>query len=130
MAGRRSVEGSKTVLAEAVTRDGAIHWHGSLLDHRCAKIQRVCESSISAESRATVAEDDQALWIQALLNEITTGRYDIIHIAPPSEFPRPDPSGPPPTNGEVKWKRRAANQKRRIRMTSRNSLIPRYQPAR
>ena len=40
LTGSRPIEGSVTLLAEVLPRDGTIECHGSLLDHRCAKIQR------------------------------------------------------------------------------------------
>ena len=91
LTGSRSIEGSVTVLAEVVSRDGFITCQGSLIDHRCAKIQRVFKSSLAAEGHAALTAADPSLWMQALLREISTGTYNIRHIAPPSDFPSPPP---------------------------------------
>ena len=45
----RSIEGSCAVLVDVISRDGLISCRGTLLCHRCAKIQRVCKSSLAAE---------------------------------------------------------------------------------
>ena len=42
LTGSRSIEGSVSALAEAISLDGFTTCHGALLGHRCAKIQRVC----------------------------------------------------------------------------------------
>ena len=65
------------------------------------KIQRVCKSSLSAEAHAALTASDQALWFQVLLVEITTGKYDISSVSPPTTYPLPDPFGPSPTDREV-----------------------------
>ena len=114
LTGSHSVEGSVDVLSEVVSRDGFISCQGTLTDRRCAKIQRVAKSSFDDEGHAALTSADQALRMQALLQEIATGTYNIRHISPPSDFPLPDPCVPSPTNEEVKWKRRADNSKRRI----------------
>ena len=75
--------------------------HGFLIDHRCAKIQRVCKSSLAAEAHASITAADQALWIQVYLNEIVTGHYQIEKITPPTEYPLPGPFGQSPTDQEV-----------------------------
>ena len=87
LTGSRSIDGPVAVLAGVISRDGSISCHGALLDHRCAKIQRVCKSSLDAEGRADVAASDQSLRTQALLYEIVTGAYEIRRISHPSEFP-------------------------------------------
>ena len=114
LTGSHSVDGSVAVWAEAVSRDGITDRHGALLDHRCAKIQRVWKSSLASECRAALTASDQALRTKALLHEIVTGAYIIRHISPPSEFPLPDPRGPSPKNEEARRQRRADNSKRRI----------------
>ena len=65
------------ILARFGHRDGAIHCQGTLLDHRCAKIHRVCISSLSAECHAAVTAGDHAIWFQMILMELGTHRYDI-----------------------------------------------------
>ena len=114
LSGSHSIDGSVTVLAEVISRDGLISCRGTLLDRRCAKIQRVCKSSVASEWNADVAASDQALRTQALLREIITCAYEIRHISPPSQFPLPGPLGPPPTDNEAKWQYRENNPKRRI----------------
>ena len=101
LANSHSIEGTVTILASVTGRDGVIHCHGYLLDHRCAKIQRVCKSSLAAEAHAALTATDQALWFQVLLTELVTGKYDITAISPPTSFPIPDPFGPSPTDQEV-----------------------------
>ena len=101
LAGSHSIEGSVTVLGKVVRRDGIVQCHGFLIDHRCAKIQRVCKSSLAAEAHASVTAADQALWMQVYLKEIITGTYNIEQIAPPTEYPLPNPFGLAPTDQEV-----------------------------
>ena len=98
LAESHSAEGSVTVLAQVTRRGGTTQCHGYLLDRRCAKIQRVCKSPLAPEAHAALTAADQALWFQALLAEIVTGKYDISLISPPTTYPLPDPSGPSPTN--------------------------------
>ena len=97
-----SVESSMTVLGELLSRDGTIECHGVLLDHRCAKIHRVCRSSLNAESHAAVTAADTAIWFQILLLELTTHEFHLSHISPPSTFPLPDPFEKPPSTEELK----------------------------
>ena len=84
-----------------MNRDGVIQCHGLLLDHRCAKIHRVCRSTLAAEAHAAVTAVDVALRTQVLLTEIFTGKYDHTRLTPPTEFPIQDPFRPSPTNEEV-----------------------------
>ena len=74
LANSHSIEGTVTILASVTGRDGVIHCHGYLLDHRCAKIQRVCKSSLAAEAHAALTATDQALWFRVLLTELGTDR--------------------------------------------------------
>ena len=114
LTGSQSIECSATVLGEVVSRGGFITFQGALLDHRCAKIQRICKSSLAAERHAALTDADQALRMQSLLGEIVTGAYEIRHISPLSEFPFPDPLGPSPTEDKVKWQRKENKSKRHI----------------
>ena len=118
LSGSHYIEGSVTILAEVLARDGSIKCHGALIDHRCAKIQRVCKSSLAAECHAAITAADQGLWIQSLLHELVTGHYIIDHLSPPTEFPLPDPFGPSPTDEEVRWQCAAASNKGHIFQTS------------
>ena len=67
-------------------RGGLIHCRGYLLDHRCAKIQRVCRSSLSAECHAAVTAGDYALRYQMILNEIRTHKHCIKKLCPPTGY--------------------------------------------
>ena len=118
LTGSHSIEGSVTALAEVISRDGAIKCHGTLLDHRCAKIQRVCKSSLAAECHASLTAADQALWLQALLHEVVTGNYITAHLSPPTEFPLPDPFGPSPSDAEVRWQCDSALKKKHVYQSS------------
>ena len=80
LAGSLSIEGSPTVLGKAVSRDGTVHCHGYLVDRRCAKIRRVCKSSLAFDAHASVAAADQALWLQVYLAEMVTGVYHVEKI--------------------------------------------------
>ena len=71
------------------------------MDHRCAKIHRVCRSSLAAEAHAAVSACDQALWLQILLTEITIGECDVRRFSPPTEFPLQNPFPDAPTNEQV-----------------------------
>ena len=97
-----SIESHVLIFGDVLSRDGMIQCHGLLLDHRCAKIHRVCRSTLSAEAHAAVTAVDVALWTQVLLTEIFTGKYDHARLTPPTEFPIVDPFNQAPTNQEVK----------------------------
>ena len=99
--GSRSIEGTFLVLGQVLARDGIIKCIGHLLGHRCAKIHRVCKSSLAAEAHAAVAACDQALWIQMPLIEIATGNYDIRRYCPPTDYPLQNPFSPAPTDDQV-----------------------------
>ena len=118
LVGSRSIEGSVDVLAEVVSRDGVISCQCAMTDRRCAKIHRVCKSSLVDEGNATLTAADQAFRMEELLREIATDAHNVIHIAPPSGLPLPDPFGPSPTDAEVKWQRHHLNAKRHIHMAS------------
>ena len=96
-----SVESHVVILGDVLSRDGIIQCHGMLLDHRCAKIHRVCRSTLAAEAHAAVSAVDVALWTQVLLTEIFSGKYEYARLTPPTEFPIQDPFRPAPTNEEV-----------------------------
>ena len=97
-----SIESHVLVLGDVLERDGLIQCHGLMLDHRCAKIHRVCRSTLSAEAHAAVTAVDAALWTQVLMIEIFTGRYEHTRLTPPTEFPIQDPFNEAPSNQEVK----------------------------
>ena len=82
-----SIEPNAIIFGKMLYRGGAIHCHGYLLDHRCAKIQRVCRSSLSAECHAAVTAGDYALWYQMILNEIFTHNHCIKQLCPPTDYP-------------------------------------------
>ena len=118
LTGSRPIEGSVAILAEISPRGGSIKCHGTLLGHRCAKIQRACKSSLAAACRASIAASDQSLRLQALLREIVNGHYIIQHLSRPTELPLPDPFGPSPSGDEVRWKCKSASTKKNIFQTS------------
>ena len=97
-----SIESHVLVLGDVLERDGLIQCHGLMLDHRCAKIHRVCRSTLSAEAHAAVTAVDAALWTQVLMTEVFTGRYEHARLTPPTEFPIQDPFSEAPSNQEVK----------------------------
>ena len=99
--GSHIIEGTFVILGQVISRDGIINCIGQMLDRRCAKIHRVCRSSIAAEAHAAVAACDQALWLQMLMTEITTGTYDIRIFCPPTEYPLQNPFSPAPSNEQV-----------------------------
>ena len=102
LAGSHSIESHVIILGDVIDRDGSIQCHGMLLDHRCAKLHRVCRSTLAAEAHAAVTAVDVALWMQVLLIELFTGRFDYARLTPPTEFPIKDPFSQAPTNQEVK----------------------------
>ena len=97
-----SIESNVAVFGEMLYRDGVIHFHGYLLDHRCAKIQRVCRSSLSAECHAAVTDGDYALRYQIILNEIFTHKHQIRQLCPPTDYPMLDPFAKSPTDAALK----------------------------
>ena len=96
-----SVEGNFLVLGRVISRDGVAHCHGGMIDRRCAKIHRVCRSSLSAETNAAIAAADWALRFQVFLTEIFAQTFDIKKISPPTTFPLRNPFGESPTDGQV-----------------------------
>ena len=100
-----SIESNVTIFGKVLYRDGVIHCHGFLLDHRCAKIQRVCRSSLSAECHAAVTAGDYSLWYQILLIELLTHRYQIRKLCPPTNCPMLNPFETGPTDSELKIER-------------------------
>ena len=83
-------------------RDGVTHCHGYLLDHRCAKIQRVRRSSLSAECHAAVTAGDYAFRYQIILNEIFTQKHQIRQLRPPTNYPMLDPFTKSPSGADLK----------------------------
>ena len=100
--GEHSVESNLLVFGRALFRDGVIHCHGYLIDRKCAKIQRVCRSSLAAECHAAVTAGDYALWYQVLLIEIFTHRYEIRRICPPTDCPMLGPFAESPSDSQLK----------------------------
>ena len=97
-----SIESNVVIFGKILFRDGVIHCHGYLLDHRCAKIQRVCRSSLSAECHAAVTAGDYSLWYQILLNELFTHRLLIRQLCPPTNYPMLDPFSKSPSDATLK----------------------------
>ena len=97
-----SVEGNFLILGRVISRDGVVHCHGGMIDHRCAKIHRVCRSSLSAETNAAITAADWSLWFQVFLIEIFTQKFDIRQISPPTSFPLRNPFEESPTDVELK----------------------------
>ena len=96
-----SVESHVVILGDVISRDGVIKCHGVMLDHRCAKIHRVCRSTLAAEAHAAVTAVDVALWFQVLLIEIFTQKFDYRRLTPPTDFPLRNPFNDSPSNAEV-----------------------------
>ena len=97
-----SVEGNFLILGRVISRDGVVHCHGGMIDHRCAKIHRVCRSSLSAETNAAITAADWSLWFQVFLTEIFTQTFSIRTISPKTEFPLRNPFGESPSDGQLK----------------------------
>ena len=93
-----SVESHVVILGDVIARDGEIDCHGLLVDHRCAKIHRVCRSTLSDESQAAATAVDVALWFQILLIEICTHRFEYQKLTPPTFFPLQNPFHESPTD--------------------------------
>ena len=90
------------ILGRVISRDGIVHCHGGMIDHRCAKIHRVCRSSLSAETNAAITAADWSLWFQVFLTEIFTQEFKIKQISPPTSFPLRNPFEESPTDREIK----------------------------
>ena len=97
-----SIESHVVVLGDVIDRDGIIKCHGLLLGHRCAKIHRVCRSTLAAEAHAAVSAVDVALWFQVLLTEIFTHNFDYRKLTPPTEFPLVNPFHESPSDADVR----------------------------
>ena len=85
--GDHSIESNVAIFGKVLFRDGSIQCHGFLIDHRCAKIQRVCLSPLSAECHAAVTAGDYALRYQIVLVELLTQRYQIRQLCHPTDCP-------------------------------------------
>ena len=85
------IEPNVTLLGNVLFRDGIVHCHGFLIDHRCAKIQRACKSSLSAECHAEVTAGDYSLRYQIILVELVTHRYQIRKLRHPTNCPMLNP---------------------------------------
>ena len=96
--GERSIEPNVVISGRILFRDGAIHCHWYFADHRCAKIQRVSRSSLSAECHAAVTAGDFSLWYQILLIEIFTRSYKIRRLCPPADCPMINPFNDSPSD--------------------------------
>ena len=97
-----SAESHVVILGDVIERDGVIRCHGVLLDHRCAKIHRVCRPTQAAEAHAAATAADVALWFQVLLTELFTHDFDYKRLTPPTEFPLLNPFHESPPDEEVK----------------------------
>ena len=96
------IESNVTIFGKVLFRGGVIRCRGFLPDHRCAKIQRVCRSSLSAERHAAVTGGDYAVWYQIMLIELLTHRYPIRKLRPPTNCPMLNPFGNSPSDAELK----------------------------
>ena len=97
-----STESNATAFGKVLYRGGVIRCHGFLLGRRCAKIQRVCRSSLSAECHAAVMAGDYALRYQILLVELLTHRYQIRKLRPPTNCPTLNHFGKVHTDAQLK----------------------------
>ena len=89
------------ILGRVISRDGVVHCRGGLIGHRCAKIHRVCRSSLIAETHAAITAADWALWFQVFLIEIFTRKFDARRLSPPTSFPLRNPFGESPTDAQI-----------------------------
>ena len=99
--GDHSVAGDIIILCQFIDSDFIISRHGHMPDRRCAKIHRVCKSSLAAEAHAAVYATGHVLWLKTLLWEMTTGTYDIAPISPPTDYPIRNPFAPSPTDTQA-----------------------------
>ena len=117
-----SVESHVVALGDVINRDGTIKCHGLLLDHRCAKIHRVCRPTLSAEAHAAVTAVDVALWFQVLLTEIFSRKFDYQRLTPPTEFPLLNPFNESPPNADLK--KEAGLEKNHVLLMANRSANP------
>ena len=100
--GEHSIEANAIISGRSLFREGVIRCHGYLLGHRCAKIQRVCISSLSAEFHAAVKAGNYSLLYQILSNEIFTHVRQIRQLCPPADYPMLDPFAESPSGASLK----------------------------
>ena len=100
--GDRIVESNVVIFGRNLFRDGAIRFHGYLIDPRCAKLQRVRRSSLLAECHAAVTAGDYALRYQVLLIEFFAHSYQIRRLRPPTHYPMINPFSDSPSDAPLK----------------------------
>ena len=98
----RSSESHVIILGDVIERDGIVKCPGLTMGRRCAKMHRVCMSTLADEANAAVTAVGVALWFQVLLAEIFTHHFDYKRRAPPNEFPLINPFRESPTKEEIK----------------------------
>ena len=98
----QSVESHVVLLGGVIERGGIIKCHGLMLGRRCAKIRRVCRSTLAAEARGAVTAVDVALWFHVILTEIFTHDFYYKRLTPPTEFPPINPFRESPSDDDAK----------------------------
>ena len=100
--GERSIESGAIISGRMLFRDATIRCHGYLMGQRCAKIQRVCRSSLSDECHAAVHAGDYSLRYQITMNGIFTHVRQIRQLCPPAEYPTLCPFTKSPSGESLK----------------------------
>ena len=92
-----SVEANLIVLGIPLVRDGVVKCRGNLISWHTRKLSRVCRSTAQAETLALSNSGEMALYLQVVMAEVFTGRYDISFLRTTDPLPLMSPLKMPPT---------------------------------
>ena len=81
-----------------VSRDGTVQCLGHLISWYTRRIHRVCRSTANSECVALNSALDLTVYLQVILSELLTGRYDVDFLTRSTILPMMNPFKPSPTS--------------------------------
>ena len=119
-----SVESACVLFGVPFSRDGTALCRGHLLTWYTRRIHRVCRSTANSECVALNSAVDLTIYLQVVLAELLTGRYDVEFLTRTSILPMMNPFKPSPSHVQIQQEFQAADPSSlRTRIVSTNLSV-------
>ena len=104
-----SVESACVLFGIPLSRDGTVLCRGHLLTWYTRRIHRVCRSAANSECVALNSAVDLAIYLQVVIAELLTGRYNVDFSTRTSVLPMMNPFKHSPSHMQIQQEFQAAD---------------------